>query len=211
MAARVDVRAFSGFAVQDAAEIPGGPLSQCKDREFCQMAGQACQGTGHCNPRTNCGGCNGDCVICGCDGNTYPDQQTACLAGTTAIFRGACGQSMETGGGGSGPGGELPVRVITPCATDAHCPDGEACCPRYNDAPPGTSRPCTSDEHCEAGQYCLGEGCSGPGGCMSFGSEGDCGVTLEPVCGCDGTTYTSAACASTRGVRIESDGMCAGE
>jgi hypothetical protein len=113
--------------------------------------------------------------------------------------------------------------VITPCATDTHCPDGETCCPRYGlcladddpylcgDAPPGTSRPSTSDEHCEAGQYCLGEGCSGPGGCVSFGSEGDCGVTLEPVCGCDGTTYTSAACASTRGVRIESDGMCAGE
>jgi hypothetical protein len=44
---------------------------------------------------------------------------------------------------------------------------------------------------------------------VSYGSQGDCGVRLEPVCGCNGVSYTSAACASTEGVRVEALGMCA--
>lgn len=39
----------------------------------------------------------------------------------------------------------------------------------------------------------------------------DCGVTLDPVCGCDGTSYTSAACADQRGVRIARARECSGE
>jgi hypothetical protein len=105
--------------------------------------------------------------------------------------------------------------------TVAQCPSGETCCPRFGfcradddpylcgEAPAGPSRPCTTNEHCESGQSCLGEGCAGPGGCVSYGSQGDCGVRLEPVCGCNGVSYTSAACASTEGVRVEAVGMCA--
>jgi hypothetical protein len=36
----------------------------------------------------------------------------------------------------------------------------------------------------------------------------DCGIRLEPVCGCNGVTYTSAACAYADGVRIASEGEC---
>lgn len=199
---------------------PCNSNAQCGEREFCQLDGVTCEGTGHCNPRTNCGGCGGDCTLCGCDGNTYPDVQTACLAGANAPQHGACGTPVETGGGGSGAGGELPVIVRTPCATTTQCPDGQTCCPRYGfcltdddpylcgDAPAGTSRPCTADEHCDPGQYCLGDGCEGPGGCVSPGSQGDCGVRLEPVCGCNGVSYTSAACASTEYTRVASEGAC---
>ena len=197
--------------------------SHCTARQFCQMDTPTCLGTGHCNPRTNCGGCGGDCAICGCDGNTYPDQQTACLAGANVLGRGACGVPTETGGGGSGgsgPDGGAPVRVRIPCAHSEQCPEDQVCCPRYgecvlgdapylcSEAPPGTRKPCTVDEQCEPHEYCLGEGCSGPGGCVNVGSQGDCGVRLEPVCGCNGVSYTSAACASTEAVRIASEGQC---
>jgi hypothetical protein len=33
-------------------------------------------------------------------------------------------------------------------------------------------------------------------------ADEDCGVRLEPVCGCKGVTYTSRACAYADGVRV---------
>jgi hypothetical protein len=197
--------------------------SQCTERQFCQLDGFSCQGSGHCRPRTSCGSTS--LPVCGCDGNTYSNRQTACLAGANTVFvafMAPCGETIETGGGGSGPGGAQPVRVRTPCATTSQCPAGETCCPRLgycltdddpylcSEPPPGTTRACITDEHCAPAEFCRGDGCSGPGGCVVVNEDEDCGVTLEPVCGCDGATYTSAACASTRAVRIASEGMCTG-
>jgi hypothetical protein len=190
------------------------------------LDGGLCQGTGHCNPIGNCGECSGGaiCRVCGCDGNTYPDIQTACLAGTNVVnvHGGGCGETVQTGGGGAGGTGEQPIRSFTPCGSSAHCAADELCCSitgfcfpasdadQCRQPPLGTRFPCTTDEQCYPGEYCFGEGCSGPGGCVSLGGQGDCGVTLEPVCGCDGTTYTSAACAASRGVRVASEDECAG-
>ena len=180
---------------------------------------QLCQGTGHCQPIDNCGSCGGACTVCGCDGNTYPDIQTACRAGVNAIpvgASGACGEPRLVGGGGTSGAG----RELTPCAHDAQCGAGEACCAitglcyppsdpdRCRLPPPGTTFPCTANDQCWEGEYCLGDGCNGSGGCVRLGAQEDCGVTLEPVCGCDGTTYTSSACAASRGVRVASDGEC---
>jgi hypothetical protein len=33
-------------------------------------------------------------------------------------------------------------------------------------------------------------------------------VIIDAVCGCDGTSYTSADCARSRGVRIAYEGEC---
>jgi hypothetical protein len=186
-----------------------------------------CRANGHCQPIDNCGSCSGDpgmCKVCGCDGNTYPDQQTACRAGTNALssYHGAgCGETIEIGGGGAGGRGDAPPLRVTPCGTDANCPSGQRCCSitavcypaddpdRCRLPPLGTRFPCTANDQCFQGsEYCKGNGCTGPGGCAPLGSQGDCGVTLEPVCGCDGTTYTSIACASSRGVRVAATGEC---
>ena len=212
--------------------------AHCGDHEFCETD-HGCTGIGHCQPISNCGGCNSDddyCRVCGCDGNTYPDQQTACLAraSTVDVSRAACGETVTEGGGGDGgaggsggssggPGAEV-VRVFTVCVQNAHCPDGQLCCPRTNrcypedtpylceEPPEGTNAPCLADSDCPLREYCWGESCDAPGGCVGVGDDSeDCGVTLEPVCGCDGTSYTSADCADERGVRVAHEGECGSE
>lgn len=199
--------------------------AQCGSREFCQLdsANRLCQGQGHCNPIGNCGACfstEGLCKVCGCDGNTYPDMQTACLAGANmvGVQGGGCGETIQIDGAG-GSSSSTP-RFVTPCGTSQHCKTGELCCSitglcypasdpdRCRVPPPGTRFPCTSNDQCESYEYCLGDGCSGPGGCVPLGPQEDCGVTLEPVCGCDGKTYTSAPCAAFRGVRVAAQGEC---
>jgi hypothetical protein len=199
---------------------PCASNAHCQDRQFCSLESGLCQGTGHCNPIGNCGSCTGGdaCRVCGCDGNTYPDIQTACLAGASVVAPsgGGCGETISIGGGGAG--GE--VRLVTPCGTSDDCSQTDLCCsitgrcypasdPDQCRLPPlGTSFPCTSNLQCEANEYCYAaDGCSTPGGCVRREGE-DCGVTLEPVCGCDDTTYTSAACASSRGVRVAYTGEC---
>lgn len=196
---------------------PCASNADCNEWEFCQLDNpRLCQGTGHCQPIGNCGGC-GSCVLCACDGNTYPDFQTACLARTsfTQTWGAGCGESVTTGGGGAG--GE--ATSVTACGRDADCGSGERCCSitalcyplsdpgRCRMPPDGTSFPCTDNAQCRAGEFCAGEGCDNPGGCMRRDND-ECGVTLDPVCGCDGTTYTSADCAAKAGVRIVSKGEC---
>lgn len=199
---------------------PCSSNAQCKSGEFCQLDNLTlCQGTGHCMPIGNCGRCNGpweSCAVCACDGNTYPNRQTACLAGTNVAPVGAgCGEAMTVGGGGSGG---APTTIV-PCGSDDDCGADEACCaltrlcyptaePGHCGLPPdGTTFPCLTNDDCPGNEYCWAETCDGPGGCKSRSND-DCGVILDPACGCDGVTYTNASCAATRGVRVAHDGTC---
>lgn len=193
--------------------------AQCQTGWFCERDSRnSCQGTGHCNPIGNCGNCGG-CKLCGCDGNTYPDMATACLASANFVTTEAgCGETIVTKGTGVNAGS---TRYATPCGKPSDCGTDQLCCmithycypasdpDRCRTPPPGTTFPCTADDQCPFFYYCQGDGCSGPGGCVPFGRQEDCGVTLEPVCGCDGKTYTSAPCAAYRGVRVAALGECA--
>jgi hypothetical protein len=116
------------------------------------------------------------------------------------------------------PGTSLgPRDPVIYCATSDQCPQGQQCCSITNrcyDAsipylctfpPAGTSLSCLEDRQCSGSEFCSGPGCSGPGGCVSPGS---CGGELKPVCGCDGKSYTNAACALSAALRIAQQGMC---
>ncbi|HEX5100474.1 MAG TPA: hypothetical protein VFV94_13290 [Polyangiaceae bacterium] len=210
--------------------------AHCDPLYFCELEyGQLCGSVGHCQPISNCGVCGGGdnpsfCRLCGCDGNTYPNVQTACLAGTAIAYQGAgCGETVQEGGGGaagaagsagSAGSSNTPPRIVTPCGTNDDCTQtGELCCPITNrcypkddagqcvEPPEGTRFPCTSNAQCQDYEYCAGEGCDTPGGCKQRGS-GQCGVIFAPVCGCDGVSYTSGDCAIQSGTRVKSDGQC---
>jgi hypothetical protein len=58
---------------------PCGSNADCAANEFCG-SNTACLGPGQCIDRANCGTSTGP-PICGCDGVTYKDVQTACRAG----------------------------------------------------------------------------------------------------------------------------------
>jgi hypothetical protein len=206
---------------------PCASNAHCAANEFCIDDGTLiCQVAGHCTPIDNCGFCSGGaeiCRVCACDGNSYPDVQTACRAGARALayIGAACGETIDFVGGAGGSSAMVPPARVTPCGKDAHCPSGQRCCAitglcyppddpgRCAPPPSGTRFPCTANDQCfPASEYCAGEGCSGPGGCVQLGVRGDCGVKFEPVCGCDGVTYTHASCANERGVRVASQGEC---
>ena len=187
--------------------------SQCNPGEYCATQ-ELCLGPGLCQSLTNCGSSSG-MPMCGCDGVTYPDVQTACAVGVTIVGPGECGKPQVIGAGGSSAG-----KTVTYCATAAQCAAGEACCSitgQCHDAsepalcafpPEGTTFPCVDDSQCYEGyEYCHGDGCSGPGGCKAIPST--CSGELEPVCGCDGQSYVNAGCAAAAGVRVDHPGECA--
>jgi hypothetical protein len=175
---------------------------------------------GHCGDPDPNAPVSPECRVCGCDGNTYPNMQTACSVGVNVVFdsRGAgCGEPNTEGGAGAST---IGPREYIVCGHDGHCLSGNFCCAMVGrcyaetdrdicaPGPEGTRIACRTLENCGDGEYCQGEGCDGPGGCVRYGHEDECGVTFEPVCGCDGTTYTSVACAASRGVRVDHEGEC---
>jgi hypothetical protein len=70
---------------------------------------------------------------------------------------------------------------------------------------------CISDVFCDATEYCaLPEGtCGGIGTCTSRGINVFCMTLWQPVCGCDGVTYSNSCNAQKAGVSLLSDGACA--
>lgn len=197
--------------------------ADCGPEEYCRAAPSSfCFGPGHCQPRSNCGSCNGDfgvCAVCGCDGNSYPSIQSACRAGVrTAGARGACGMGFVTGNPFDAGVRAAPLRH--PCAYDAQCPTGLRCCQSLGvcvdpacptccrTPPPGTDFPCERDDQCYPSQYCAGEGCGTPGGCALVRGTGSCNGIVTQVCGCDGRTYINACWATGAGVRVAHSGAC---
>ena len=197
-------------------QTPCGSTSDCAPGEFCAPSNpQLCLGPGYCESTSNCGTSSGT-LWCGCDGVTYPDVQTACAAGVQVLGNVACGETTTIGGGGGFPGKE-----VTFCATNAQCPGGQSCCGITGECfdpalpilctfpPAGTNFPCITDAQCFAGaEYCYAEGCDGPGGCVNIPGTGECDGVLDPVCGCNGTSYVNPECAAAAGTRVAHAGEC---
>jgi hypothetical protein len=126
----LDGDCFDANAEHEACPTPApdehGPRcasnADCGSSQFCESDG-LCLGPGHCVDRSNCG-TSGGMPWCGCDGVTYPDKQTSCLAGVRLATQQACGVTHTEGVGGSASF-ELSV---TGCGHSSQCPTGQHCC-----------------------------------------------------------------------------------
>lgn len=88
---------------------------------------------------------------------------------------------------------------------------GEACglAPTPTPSPTPTPFPgCVSNIECLSGEYCQhpNGACGLPGKCVRKADT--CFALWDPVCGCDGRTYTNSGCAAKAGVSIAALGVC---
>ncbi len=71
---------------------------------------------------------------------------------------------------------------------------------------------CTDNSDCGAGEYCekaVGD-CDGEGVCIPLPVNGACPGVWDPVCGCNGVTYSNNCIATMAGVSIDYYGECVG-
>ena len=172
----------------------------CGENEYCEYAGDSC-GTadegGTCVERPTVCTREFD-PVCGCDGNTHSNACTANAAGVAVQHEGECEVICE------------PVTCALYCEHGFQTDERgcEVC--ECNPAPSCGTRggtTCGEDEYC---RYSPDANCGRTdvgGVCAPVGS-GICPAVFDPVCGCDGRTYSNACQAAGAGVSVDYEGTC---
>jgi hypothetical protein len=76
--------------------------------------------------------------------------------------------------------------------------------PCGSDSAGGTA--CTDSSECAAEEYCELDSCGGSGSCVERPQV--CLALYDPVCGCDGQTYSNGCVASSYGQTVAAGGEC---
>lgn len=156
----------------------------CTSGDFCEFATGVCSSvadaTGVCTSKGT-----GDCLanykpVCGCDGTTYGNDCGRRVAGVSKRSDGACGTGGAGGSGGSGGGRLCGGPISASCAADQFCEYATGLCKVIE-----ATGVCTSKRPTV------------------------CSEIYQPVCGCDGKTYSSDCMRIASGIAKLSDGACA--
>lgn len=217
---------------QQCGGIAGTP---CPEGQVCEFPIGACfaDATGGCrNARPQCP--RGGQDVCGCDGMTYNNECEAEQAGVVVAHRGAC-EGDCSDNQDCGPGEYCACPVAGECSqaggtcapTPDFCPlvfdpvcgcDGRTYSNSCFAAMAGTCvdhagecgvvAGCSSNADCAATEYCqFAEGtCAPPGQCTARPEV--CIQVFDPVCGCDGVTYSNACVAAAEGQSVAHAGEC---
>jgi len=137
---------------------------------------------GKAEPAHRCGTCAAEEVCCFASGDCY----------SPVLAPDACEPPEQpftpaSGEGGTG-GGDLMSQGLQRCSSNAHCQADEFC------------RPELDASACVAAGYCVKRSCN-----LQCVGGAEC---MQPVCGCDGTTYASEAEACQAGVRVAATAAC---
>ena len=166
--------------------------------------------------------------VCGCDGVTYSNACDAAAAGMSVDYPGECVEVCRTNEDcnpedyclfeecAAQSGTCQPRPDACPDLWDPVCGcDGVSYSNRCEAARAGISvdypgacvQACSSNDDCAANDYCYLEDCAAPTG-VCQPRPGGCPEVWDPVCGCDGQTYSNACFAAAAGVSVDYPGEC---
>lgn len=171
-------------------------LPPCEDGFFCEFVDGLCGETdtgGFCSkPPLGCPKIYRP--ACGCDGVTYSNACMARSQGVSIRHEGDCASQ-------DGPLGGMPTGPTTPRVVE-----GASTAPNQESCGGLMGKGCPASQHCIYAMEAMCGAADQTGVCME--PPAMCTLNYQPVCGCDGNTYSNACHAHAKGISVVSEGPC---